>query len=549
MEALTRAPARTLAPSPRGGAGRVRGRARTPVPPAFRLQRTIGNRAVGRMIQAKLEVGRPGDACEREADRLASAVMRAPEPTLQSGAGRARGLAASAARPAEAFPGGFGGGEPLSEGLRGYFEPRFGHDFGRVRVHTGAEASEAARGLGARAFTVGSDIFFGQGEFKPGQSDGKEVLAHELTHVVQQQGGSSPVVERSSAGPRIQRRLVTFGTLADVNALLGLLGPNAGLTLALNVATNQVQINAVLGGAPPSATLRARLTAIINHVTQHAEVIVARGQPQVFVGAFPQPSDLTVTRVQQVDIDDILAVEAGAPGNGVAFAMHEIEENFQAHGVTPVAGRDRFAAAHRQAETRAENPVAAELVGPGRRVAFVTVPGGIVAGFTFGPFSVPGIISPAANTTASFFDYENYYLGVTRVFTPATQDVRITNARRFPKVVVSTRTIDNFVSGSNALPAAAAALVAAAAADVAANPTSTVLIQGFSDSVGGAAGNLRLSQRRADAARTALQGAGVGQLRIHAEGLGETSFVAPNVTAADRARNRRVVITVTRPQL
>ena len=349
--------------------------------------------------------------------------------------------------------------------------------------------------------------------------------------------------------PRIQRRLVTFGTLADVNALLGLLGPRASLTLALNPANNQVQINAVLAAAPPSPTLRARLTAIINHLTQHAEVIVARGQPQVFVGAFPQPSDLTVTRVQQLDIDDVLAIEAGAPGNGVAFALHEIEENFRAHGVTPVAGRDRFAAAHQQAETLAENPVAAELVGPGRRVAFVTVPGTIVPGFAIGPFAIPGSISPIANTTAAFFDYENYYLGVTRLFTAATQDTRVTNARRFPKATVSTRTIDNFGSGSNAIPAAGPGLIAAAAADVAANPTSTVLVNGFTDNTGSAGANLTQSQQRANAVRTALQGAGVGQLRIHAEGLGATNFVAPNLTAADRAMNRRVVITVTRPQL
>ncbi len=347
----------------------------------------------------------------------------------------------------------------------------------------------------------------------------------------------------------IQRRLVTFGTLPDVNALLGLLGPRAGLTLALNVATNQVQINAVLAPAPASPTLRARLTAIINDARQHAEVIVARGQPQVFVGAFPQPSDLTVTKVQQVDIDDILAIEAGAPGNGVAFAMHEIEENFRAHGVTPVAGRDRFAAAHQQAETLAENPVAAELVGPGRRVAFVQVPGTIVPGFAIGPVAIPGAVVPAANTTASFFDYENYYLGVTSQLTVATQDARITNARRFPKVAVSARTIDNFVSGSNAIPAAGAAAIAAAAADVAANPTSTVLIEGFTDNTGSAGANRTRAGQRANTVRTALQAAGVGQLRMHTEGRGAINFVAPNATAADRARNRRVVITVSRPQL
>jgi outer membrane protein OmpA-like peptidoglycan-associated protein len=299
--------------------------------------------------------------------------------------------------------------------------------------------------------------------------------------------------------------------------------------------------------------LRARLTAIINNATQHAEVIIARGQPQVFIGAFPQPSDLTVTRTQQIDIDDILAVEAGAPGNGVAFAIHEIEENFQAHGVAALAGTDRFADAHRLAETNAENPVASELVGPGRRVAFVQVPGTIVPTIAFRimgmPVSIPGSVSPVANTTAMFFDYENYYLGVTSSFVAATQDSPIVNSRRFPKTVLSTATIDNFASGSNIVPPAGAAAIAAAAALVAANPIATVNVQGFSDNVGSAAANITASQNKANSVTTALQAAGVLRLSMNSEGLGATNFVAPNVTAADRARNRRVIITVTIPQL
>src|SRR5262249_28503828 len=154
--------------------------------------------------------------------------------------------------------------------------------------------------------------------------------------------------------------------------LLGLIGPPAGLTLNLNVATNQTRISATAPGAPTSPALRTLLTNIINHATQHAEVIIARGQPQVQVGAFPQPSDMTVTRVQQIDIDDILAIEAGAAGNGVAKAAHEIQENFQAHGVKPVAGTDRFPAAHTSG-VRAESDVAEQVVGPGRRDGGVTV--------------------------------------------------------------------------------------------------------------------------------------------------------------------------------
>ena len=256
--------------------------------------------------------------------------------------------------------------------------------------------------------------------------------------------------------------------------------------------------------------------------------------------------------MQQIDIDDILAIETGAPGNGVAFVMHEIEENYQAHGVAPVAGTDRLQAAHQQAITTAENPIVAELVGPGRRVASVQVPGTIVPTLTLplhGQVPGTGIVSAIANTTAIFFDYENYYYGETSRFVAATQDSQVVNAQRFPKTVISTRTIDSFASGSNVVPAAGAAAIAAAAADVAANPTATVRIQGFTDETGSAANNLTRSQQRANSAQAAL---GVAALRVHAEGLGATNFVAPTgagATPADRTRNRRVVITVTRPQL
>jgi hypothetical protein len=70
-------------------------------------------------------------------------------------------------------------------------ESRFGHGFGAVRVHTGSGAAEAARLLRARAFTKGSDVFFGAGEYRPEAPDGKKLLAHELAHVVQQ----SPTIQ------------------------------------------------------------------------------------------------------------------------------------------------------------------------------------------------------------------------------------------------------------------------------------------------------------------------------------------------------------------
>ncbi len=77
-------------------------------------------------------------------------------------------------------------GQPLDPATRAFFEPRFGHDFSQVRIHTDARAAESARAVNAVAYTVGHNVVFGAGQYAPGTTTGKQVLAHELVHVVQQ---------------------------------------------------------------------------------------------------------------------------------------------------------------------------------------------------------------------------------------------------------------------------------------------------------------------------------------------------------------------------
>jgi len=115
-----------------------------------------------------------------------------------------------------------GGGQPLPHSVRGFFEPRFGYDFSHVRVHTGLRATETARAVSARAFTTEQDIVFGARQYAPGTGAGQQLLAHELTHIVQQERDSplnnhgletSPLVrvgesvrtERVSTTQKIQR--------------------------------------------------------------------------------------------------------------------------------------------------------------------------------------------------------------------------------------------------------------------------------------------------------------------------------------------------------
>ncbi len=79
-----------------------------------------------------------------------------------------------------------GGGQPLGADLQRSMGTAFGADFSGVRVHTGSEADQLNESVGARAFTTGSDVFFREGEYQPGTTEGQRLLAHELTHTIQQ---------------------------------------------------------------------------------------------------------------------------------------------------------------------------------------------------------------------------------------------------------------------------------------------------------------------------------------------------------------------------
>ena len=244
------------------------------------LQRTIGNQAVQRLIksgalQAKLMIGQPGDKYEQEADRVAEAVMRMPEPGVQRQVeeeekkkeeekliqtkplseqitplvqkqveeeeeeeliqtkplaaqvtplvqrqieeeeekeeeellqtkrytGQASEVTSNLESRVKSLK---GNGQPLPEADRGFMERRFGVYFSGVRMHTDSNAIQMNRELNAEAFTYGKNIYFGAGRYNPSTSSGKRILAHELTHVVQQNGGIGGIEIRreSSSKPR-----------------------------------------------------------------------------------------------------------------------------------------------------------------------------------------------------------------------------------------------------------------------------------------------------------------------------------------------------------
>jgi len=194
-----------------------------PLSPSLQLHRTLGNQGVQRLLathtlQAKLRVSQPDDPYEQEADRVAERVMRVPASTQTSDgepcptcaasgatcpkcfasqhdwlAGR-RGIQTTLPTVSDGLAGRLGSGRPLDAGTRAFFESRFGRDFGQVLVHTDTSAAQAARTLDARALTVGRDIAFGASEFRPDTTGGRRLLAHELTHVLQQGGAPERVV-------------------------------------------------------------------------------------------------------------------------------------------------------------------------------------------------------------------------------------------------------------------------------------------------------------------------------------------------------------------
>lgn len=186
------------------------------------LQRTLGNRALLEVLQAqahraRLDVSQGHDADEKAADAAAAQVMRGPAP--ESGAAGARcgcGTALAvpgtcdkcrvAARVLQCRSSGNAAGDvsaapplvhrvldrpgqALDASTRTFFEPRFGADLGHVRVHTDTHAARSADAVGALAYTVGHQLVFGDGQYAPATQHGRELIAHELAHVLQQGAG------------------------------------------------------------------------------------------------------------------------------------------------------------------------------------------------------------------------------------------------------------------------------------------------------------------------------------------------------------------------
>lgn len=160
------------------------------------IRQTINDQTVYPLFQAKLKIGQTNDTYEQEADRVAEQVVEISKNKV--GKVQSKPLVGEITpliqRQTEKVPPSIGsgvqslqgGGRPLTESERSFFEPRFGTDFSNVRVHNNRRADFLARSINARAFTFGNNVVFGAGQYSHNTYHGRKLFAHELSHVVQQ---------------------------------------------------------------------------------------------------------------------------------------------------------------------------------------------------------------------------------------------------------------------------------------------------------------------------------------------------------------------------
>lgn len=239
-------------------------------------------------IQAQLAVNPPGDIYEQEADRVADRVTHAPSPQLQcvdpcgseyptrqteqvsqeqarvwtkhigsSDVGQT--VAPPIVHEVLASP-----GQSLYSTVRGFMEPRFGYDFSQVRVHTDAKAAESAQAMGAVAYTVGQEVVFGAGQYAPGTAEGRRLLAHELTHVVQQASAATPTLQRQPAHNDVADLELELQRKLSERALLARMLEESQKSFAASVSERRVYT----GSQQQAAKLKAQAQSDLGNIVR-----------------------------------------------------------------------------------------------------------------------------------------------------------------------------------------------------------------------------------------------------------------------------------------
>jgi hypothetical protein len=321
----------------------------------------------------KLAIGRPDDQFEKDAERIADDVMHMPAPPTQDsgidvstanltdqsaallqtklalGKGSVETASPSAIREASNSP-----GQSLDSTTREFMEPRFGQDFSHVRVHTDARAAKTAQDIHAHAYTIGSNIVFAPDHFKPHDSQGKRLLAHELAHVMQQtasphaRSGNAQVDSAGGAtfrsAPKMISRWVDLGYSSWTSSILGKVmvhhwvGSEAEWREVLKDANNDKTYHTYLKGFLELATNPSLLNA-----TSHP-----LGFPD-FVNAISRlPTRQEILQfmralyglASELDLTPMMFTETGLRDIQLKFDISKLIEQYQGDLITEISERD-----------------------------------------------------------------------------------------------------------------------------------------------------------------------------------------------------------------
>ena len=487
--------------------------------------------ATNPQFQSKLTVGAAGDQYEQEADRVAEQVMRMSDPAIrlqrQCACGGAGGTCDQCAsrptlvqRHANAFKNPAStvapqivsevlgsSGRPLDASTRAFMEERFGRDFGQVRIHSDERAGESAGAVNAFAYTVGQNVIFGAGQYAPQTNAGRRLLAHELTHVVQQTPAASPSTgslttghisdqseSRSNAqssrqaplmttraehavAPMIQRDPIPsdFGTgnirLREDGQIEFLYGtPNAPVTgpLGIGARCNNGRCQFVFGQDPSQIDNR---TYSVSEIADLLKGFAGGGA----AGPGPRPPG-SPGLPSPVIPGGPLPATPGQPSSGICLAWDIL----------------------------------------GRCTRSIPLPPAAAPGTTPGP-GRPGTFS---STRPPFSLGSNLQL-----------------------TLEHSRTIDHFGRDVHAIPNGNDDLLNQLATAINLSPDGDVFIEGHTDSSSTPLHNQPLSERRATAVRDALINRGVAAARLRVQGFGERRLRFPEERDdEEKALNRRVEV-------
>lgn len=301
--------------------------------PVLELQQTIGNQAVLQLlrsgtIQAKLAINQPGDPAEQEADLVADQVMRMAHPRVQRACvgctadsipcpeckeerkvQRQEHAAVKPTAVSDEFAARLGAGRQLEPDVRAFFEPRFGQDFGDVRVHADSQSDASARSVDALAFTVGRHVAFRAGHYSPWTQTGRRLLGHELAHVVQQ--GSAPhpsTIFRAATDFRIRGKFAdsaSFPNLVffDEGSLTFDAAEKAKIAVFALPASDMLTLN---GFGSEEGSAAANLSTVNARLAAVATELVAKGHDAAKISKVPLPSSgegrIAYRRMRSVEI-------------------------------------------------------------------------------------------------------------------------------------------------------------------------------------------------------------------------------------------------------